>query len=413
MKKNNVFPRIPGLCALFFLLIWNRIAISQVDVKMRSIVKQLRSSAIKNNIDVGHMTLAVFPFQTDAALMKKRVHIACGELLTLNILEDGFFRIVERTELQKILDEQKLGLTGAVETETAARVGHMLGARLAALGNVMRLGKSYQVVVKLVDTQTSEIISAAFEEMPVRTFDEEAERYLVLVPEHQTIGLYFQVDFTPFLQINILSPSTFREILLAPRNPSSSLFPPTTAGIGFKYVPWPRWMLDLFVAFHVDFGREGEDLLNVSPSEGNVNTATEPAFEAMITGRGGRISFNRIIPVRPGIFGYAGVGLDVYELMYNEERNRSFVVDNIQFDIKVTDSRKTFIFMFARFGIEWRIQDRFGLALFNRFYLWQDTAAVQAELIRDPARESEKHRINIYEFKTPIFMFGLTGSFYF
>ena len=89
MKKNNVFPRIPGLCALFFLLIWNRTAISQVDVKMRSIVKQLRSSAIKNNIDVGHMTLAVFPFQTDAALMKKRVHIACGELLTLNILEDG------------------------------------------------------------------------------------------------------------------------------------------------------------------------------------------------------------------------------------------------------------------------------------------------------------------------------------
>ena len=61
--------------------------------------------------------------------------------------------------------EQRLQLTGVVDTETAVQLGKILGAKTLLLGNVDKFGGKYHVTARLVETETGEVISVAYEEI--------------------------------------------------------------------------------------------------------------------------------------------------------------------------------------------------------------------------------------------------------
>lgn len=109
-----------------------------------------------------------------------RIGRGVANMLITALVNTGRFTVVERNEeaLKKIFEEQKLGLTGAVTAQTAAKVGKMLGARLAVIGEVSEFGirktsafvgvggaktTTTRVVVdaRMVDTETAEITAAA------------------------------------------------------------------------------------------------------------------------------------------------------------------------------------------------------------------------------------------------------------
>ena len=50
--------------------------------------------------------------------------------------------MVERAELEKILGEQELGLSGTVSADTAAKVGNLTGAKVLVTGRVFKLHKT-------------------------------------------------------------------------------------------------------------------------------------------------------------------------------------------------------------------------------------------------------------------------------
>lgn len=109
-----------------------------------------------------------------------RIGRGVANMLITALVNTGRFTVVERDEaaLKKIFEEQKLGASGAVTPQTAAKVGKMLGARLAVIGEVSEFGirktsafvgvggaktTTTRVVVdaRMVDTETSETVSAA------------------------------------------------------------------------------------------------------------------------------------------------------------------------------------------------------------------------------------------------------------
>lgn len=67
-------------------------------------------------------------------------------------------RVVEREEIQKLLEEQNLGATGRVNPETAAKVGKLVGARYVVLGSFIDFYGDFRVDVRLVNVETSEIV---------------------------------------------------------------------------------------------------------------------------------------------------------------------------------------------------------------------------------------------------------------
>ncbi len=106
-----------------------------------------------------------------------------ADMLTTALVQTGDYRVLERQEIQSILDEQNMGLSGAVTPESAAEIGKLLGVELAVFGSVSEFGHSQSNIggtikkegfglgiksqsatvaidVRFVDTSTGEIISA-------------------------------------------------------------------------------------------------------------------------------------------------------------------------------------------------------------------------------------------------------------
>lgn len=67
-------------------------------------------------------------------------------------------RVVERENIQHLVDEQNLGATGRVDNQTAARIGKLVGARYAVMGTFIDLYGDFRVDVRVVNVETSEII---------------------------------------------------------------------------------------------------------------------------------------------------------------------------------------------------------------------------------------------------------------
>jgi len=106
-----------------------------------------------------------------------------ADMLTTELVKSGKYRVMERTALEQIMKEQKLGQSGAVTPQTAAAVGKLLGVELAIIGAVTEFGykkgntgvnlkkkgfgfgiqsatASVGIDVRFTNTTTGEIISA-------------------------------------------------------------------------------------------------------------------------------------------------------------------------------------------------------------------------------------------------------------
>lgn len=74
-------------------------------------------------------------------------------------------RVVERQEIQRLLDEQNLGAQNRVDPATAAKIGKLVGARYTVMGTFVDFYGDFRVDVRLVNTETGEIIKTESERM--------------------------------------------------------------------------------------------------------------------------------------------------------------------------------------------------------------------------------------------------------
>lgn len=72
-------------------------------------------------------------------------------------------RVVEREEVQRIIEEQNLGTSGRVDPQTAARIGKLVGARYMVMGTFIDFYGDFRVDVRLVSVETSEIVKTESE----------------------------------------------------------------------------------------------------------------------------------------------------------------------------------------------------------------------------------------------------------
>ncbi len=138
---------------------------------------------------------------TASAQLKKRIAISrfedrsgtgwhglgagVADMLATALVKSGKFAVIERQELDKLVEEQKLGESGLVTPQTAPKVGQLLGAELFVVGAVTECGtkesnigggfsvfggglktkKARTVVdIRLINTSTGEIIASESEE---------------------------------------------------------------------------------------------------------------------------------------------------------------------------------------------------------------------------------------------------------
>jgi TolB-like protein len=78
-------------------------------------------------------------------------------------VEAPAFRLVERTQLDKVLAELKLPQTGLIDSATAQQLGRMVQAQAVLIGSISDRGQGKEVVInaRLINTQTGECSVAA------------------------------------------------------------------------------------------------------------------------------------------------------------------------------------------------------------------------------------------------------------
>ena len=79
-------------------------------------------------------------------------------MLISELAQNPAARVVEREEIQKLVEEQNLGASGRVDPQTAAKIGKLVGARYVVLGTFIDLYGDFRVDVRLVNVETSEIV---------------------------------------------------------------------------------------------------------------------------------------------------------------------------------------------------------------------------------------------------------------
>ena len=106
-----------------------------------------------------------------------RLGTAASDILVTEMVKSGKFIVVERDKMNKLMEEQKLGMSGAIDPKTAASVGKMMGLSAIITGSVSQFGvattgSDYLVTqskkqtaqctvdVRVVDVETGQVIWA-------------------------------------------------------------------------------------------------------------------------------------------------------------------------------------------------------------------------------------------------------------
>ena len=74
-------------------------------------------------------------------------------------------RMVERQEIQRLVDQQNLGAQGRVDPQAASKIGKLVGARYMVMGTFVDFYGDFRVDVRLINTETGEVVKTESERM--------------------------------------------------------------------------------------------------------------------------------------------------------------------------------------------------------------------------------------------------------
>lgn len=97
------------------------------------------------------MQIAVLDFKTRG--ISANLGHTISDLMRAEMVKTGYFIVVERSQIDKILKEQGFQQTGCTDNECAVELGKILSARKILVGEVSRLGSSILITVRIVDVE--------------------------------------------------------------------------------------------------------------------------------------------------------------------------------------------------------------------------------------------------------------------
>jgi TolB-like protein len=108
-------------------------------------------------------TLAIWDLEDLS--VSPRAHAGMGELLAGQIAsrlgQTGQYKVVERQQLIKALEELHIGSSELADAQTRLRLGGMLGARQMVFGAFQAVGPMLRLDLRLVDVASGRILSTA------------------------------------------------------------------------------------------------------------------------------------------------------------------------------------------------------------------------------------------------------------
>jgi len=90
----------------------------------------------------------------------KSLGSSASELVGVQLGKSGNLVLIERSSLDAVLSEQGMGLTGAVDPQSAVKLGNLIGAQILVTGRVFKAGKNTYCIAKAISTATGRSLPA-------------------------------------------------------------------------------------------------------------------------------------------------------------------------------------------------------------------------------------------------------------
>jgi curli biogenesis system outer membrane secretion channel CsgG len=164
--------------AIFSFLVMGSTVVAQQPVKHKVAVLDFNYGTVMS------ATQAVFGTNVD-------IGKGISDMLINELVNDGTYRVIERNQIDKILNEQNFSNSNRADSATAAKIGHILGVDAVITGDITQFGRDDQnknvggmlgkwgsgyglggvgtskskavvaITARLIDTSTGEILASA------------------------------------------------------------------------------------------------------------------------------------------------------------------------------------------------------------------------------------------------------------
>jgi TolB-like protein len=109
--------------------------------------------------------IAVLPFQNGGSFGPNSqdydaFEVGAQQMMLTELAQNPALRIVERSVLRELIEEQNLATSGRVDPQTAARIGKLVGARYIITGTFADNFGDFRMDARIVDVETSVVVKA-------------------------------------------------------------------------------------------------------------------------------------------------------------------------------------------------------------------------------------------------------------
>jgi curli biogenesis system outer membrane secretion channel CsgG len=193
-------------------------------------------------------TVAVLDFSSfmmgDAGMGSINLGKAITAMLVTEFSNREGMQVIERAELNEMLREQDLVLSGRVDESSAIEIGKLLGAQYILLGQASSIVDNLRMDIRAVDVETSEVVAV------LKMSDQTSELLSVVVALADQFGE----------QLNLVPPSQRPELASIPV-PATIAF---SRGVDYE----DRGEIDQAIEFY-------EQALEIHPSHRDAQLALE------------------------------------------------------------------------------------------------------------------------------------------
>ncbi|HXQ29706.1 MAG TPA: CsgG/HfaB family protein [Gemmatimonadales bacterium] len=141
----------------------SRLALTVVAASLAFGAPVLRAQAPASPASDTRPGIAVMPFDNGGSYGQNKedfdaLQKGIAGMMISELAQNPAARVVEREDIQRIIEEQNLGTAGRVDPQTAAKIGKLVGARYVILGSFIDFYGDFRIDARLVNVETSEIV---------------------------------------------------------------------------------------------------------------------------------------------------------------------------------------------------------------------------------------------------------------
>ncbi len=84
-----------------------------------------------------------------------------SNVIFASLVVDPNITLVDREEMDKLMDEATLNLSGMVNSQQANQIGQLTGAKIIVTGTIFEIEDNLMIVAKIIGTETSRVLGAS------------------------------------------------------------------------------------------------------------------------------------------------------------------------------------------------------------------------------------------------------------